>query len=333
MSASIPEVRRPREHVSLLLRALDTAQTAVMYQDPDLRYVWVENPPAGWTEADLIGRTDLEIVSGKSGEYIMEEKRKALKAGQQSSIHVEVEHEEAMRTFEVNMDPDIDQDGQTRGLLCVIQEITEKRRREISIQQLLLEVSHRSRNLLAIVKSLAAQTIRTSPSPQEFMRRFETRVQSIAHSLDVITVSEWDGATLHELVARQLAPFHESDADVPVSGLNPKLDANAAVHVGLALQELAASGTRDGAWRDAWDDVELIVRFADGQDDMHRTRRDVELVWKEQIDADHDDREPEEFALKTLQHIVPSALGGHADLDMKDDTLTYRLRIPQKNFR
>ena len=61
---------------------------------------------------------------------------------------------------------------------------------------LLQEVNHRSKNMLAVVQSIARQTV--SSSPTDFIERFSERVQALAEIQNLLTESEWQGAELAE---------------------------------------------------------------------------------------------------------------------------------------
>ena len=69
------------------------------------------------------------------------------------------------------------------------------------------EVSHRSKNLLAIIQSIATQTGRYSDGITDFLTRFRGRLQSLASSQDLVTSSNWRGAALRELVSGQVGRY------------------------------------------------------------------------------------------------------------------------------
>ena len=107
------------------------------------------------------------------------------------------------------------------------------------LKSLLRELSHRSKNLLAIIQGIATQTARYTLSLDSFLVKFRGRLQSLSHSQDLITDSSWRGAYLFELAEKQFAPYWpDSGVPMPIYGINAHLSPNAAVHLGLALHEL-----------------------------------------------------------------------------------------------
>src|SRR5690606_26338767 len=109
--------------------------------------------------------------------------------------------------FDLWIDADTTPDGTPSGIITTIVETTDQKRREQTLRVLLREVSHRSRNLLAIIQSIATQTGRYSSTVDGFLARFRGRLQSLASSQDLVTSSNWRGADLGDLVHGQAARF------------------------------------------------------------------------------------------------------------------------------
>lgn len=86
----------------------------------------------------------------------------------------------------VNVSPTVsplhDKNGKIIGASKVARDITEKKRAEEMQQLLLGELNHRVKNMLAIVQSIATQTLRRAPSPEEFTKSFTGRVQALARA-------------------------------------------------------------------------------------------------------------------------------------------------------
>jgi PAS domain S-box-containing protein len=95
---------------------------------------------------------------------------------------------------------DIDQ---RRLVLAVVRDITERKRAEAQVQQLLREVKHRAKNILSVVQAIAHQT--AASSVQEFVSKFSERIRGLSASLDLLVNNEWKDVALAELVRSQLA--------------------------------------------------------------------------------------------------------------------------------
>ena len=139
-------------------------------------------------------------------------------------------------------------DGSARRLVSIVSDITERKAAEEKIHFLMRELSHRSKNLLAVVQSLAKQTARSSGTFDEFVRRFGDRLQGLAASHDLLVKGDWADAPLGELVSMQLAPFAASlMGQIEMEGPVVPLSAEAAQSIGLALHELATNALKYGA--------------------------------------------------------------------------------------
>jgi two-component sensor histidine kinase len=313
-----------------LLRALRNTDVSVLYQDCDLRYVWgqsVDSPL--WSVGNLVGATDLDIMPPGAAERVRAVKETVLSSGKPDRLELQLAHPEGVRWFDVWIDADRDENGQIHGIITTALEITERKRREQMLRALLREVSHRSKNLLAIIQSIAMQTSRYSFSIDQFLTRFRGRIQSLASSQDLVTSSNWQGADLHQLIQSQVALYcAEPERSIRVTGDNPHLNPNAALHIGLALHELAVNSVSYGALSRPDGHVDLSVELTQGDDDG----KYLLLKWSENIrNGDGKERE-RRFGSVALERVVPSSLNGKARLTIRDTELEYSLIVPEGNF-
>ena len=255
-------------------------------------------------------------------------KLRALETGEGQHDLVELTEVARDHWFDLWIEPQRDPGGTVTGLLCFAVNVSQRVQREERLRVLLREVSHRSRNLLAIVQSIASQTVRTASAPSRFLERFNERLQSLAHTLDLVTVSEWEGATLHQLVSRQVGAFVSGTGVIEIAGPDPILTPNAALHLGLAVQELASNAASHGIWSRRDGMVYARTRLEGG---------DLMFEWTEAgldtaDDSDMSGRTDGSFGSRTLLAIVPAAVGGTASMQREGSQFIYRLTVPSGNF-
>lgn len=123
-------------------------------------------------------------------------------------------------------------------------DITEQREQADQIRLLLLEVNHRSKNMLSTVQALARRSDRDEPG---FMGRFEDRVRSLAVNQDILVKREWREVPLEELVRGQLAFAAGARGSVAIDGPPLALRPRAAEVIGMGLHELATNSLKYGA--------------------------------------------------------------------------------------
>ena len=74
------------------------------------------------------------------------------------------------------------------------------------------ELNHRVRNTLAIVMAIANQTLRHASSAAQFRSDFEARVTALSAAHNLLTESNWEGASLRDIVESVLKPYGDPDA-------------------------------------------------------------------------------------------------------------------------
>src|SRR5260370_35651691 len=158
--------------------------------------------------------------------------------------------------------------GQAANIITLATNVTERKQHEEQIDLLLREVNHRSKNLLSLVQAIAQQTVNTRPD--DFLPRFQARVQALAASHDILVGNKWKGADLHELARTQLAHFRDlMDKRIELIGPPVFANASAAQALGMAFHELATNATKYGALSGESGRVELgwkTVQSAEGEE-------------------------------------------------------------------
>ncbi len=318
----------PQDRTEVLARALRGAGLCVLYQTRDLAVRMVENPPATWPSGEEIAaRGDAAIFDAETAGRVIETKLGVIDTACPARMEVAIRAGGQARWYELHIEADRGEteagpsEGVTvRAIIVSVSEITDRKRHEEAIRALLYEVSHRSRNLLAILQSVLGQTARASDSVGDFERKFRGRIAALAHSQDLITRSNWQGVWFHALVDSQIAGFLGQEGRPPlIVGPDTRIGPNAALYLGLALHELAANSARFGVFAQGGD----ISIVTDVTSNGHR------MTWTEDLATSSTESPGRGFGQAILTEIVPRAMDGHVEYQIAPRGIVYRLDWPE----
>lgn len=323
----------------MLLRGLYSSGLCVMYHDAGLNVRLVENTPPEWPAPDdVLARGDVAIFDPETAERVIDAKRGVLATGMGVRVEAAIHPNGGEAAwFELDIEADRDAGGGINGLFVSATDITQMKRREETLRSLLFEVSHRSRNLLAILQSILGHTARNSDSIAAFERKFRGRIASLALSQDLVTFSNWQGVRFRRLVEGQLDRFsYPGIAPQVISGDDPMLAPSSALHVGLAVHELAANSASFGALGSSNGAISIEAGVSG---------EGLRLCWNEEL-AHAQARGPAResvgqggtpggplpgFGRAILEQVVPRAVNGRATYQIEPDRITYRLEWPEKS--
>jgi len=199
-------------------------------------------------------------------------------------------------------------------------DITEQKQREEQIRLLLGEVNHRSKNMLALVQAVAKQTAKSGA--EDFIHRFEQRIQAIAASQDLLVKSEWKGVRIEELVRSQLAHFDDLiGARIALHGPPVTLKGSAAQALGMALHELATNAGKYGALSNEAGSVELSWNILDANSTGPR----FTMCWVERNGPRVMPPLRHGFGSTVIDRLTSTALGASVALDYAPEGLMWRL--------
>jgi two-component sensor histidine kinase len=201
--------------------------------------------------------------------------------------------------------------------------MTERKRQEEQIRLLMREVNHRSKNLLAVVQSVARQTA-IHGDPQSFAQRFSERLQGLAASHDLLVHNSWQGVALDELVQSQLA--HVKDlvgGRISLSGPHLRINATAAQSIGMALHELSVNAGKYGALSNGSGKVRIDWAVEDGP-----AGKQFSLSWRESGGPPVTEPDRSGLGSLILSRLVEQSLGAEVKLDYPRQGLCWSLTAP-----
>ncbi|MDQ4060873.1 MAG: PAS domain S-box protein [Pseudomonadota bacterium] len=168
--------------------------------------------------------------------------------------------------------------GHQRHFTIIMRDVSAYHAAEKRGQLLLQELSHRVKNMLATVQAIARQTLRSAGSLDAFTQAFEARLTGIAATHDLLTAGRWQGASLHDIIAKEAAPYQSAGkkARIRIAGTPVELPPSQALAAGMVFHELMTNAVKYGALSVPTGRVDVTWDVAEST-----TGRSLRLQWTE----------------------------------------------------
>src|SRR5262249_12731804 len=120
------------------------------------------------------------------------------------------------RWYLMRMRPYRTLDDKIEGVVVTFVDVTERQEAEAKWENrqkcLLGELSHRMKNLLGVVQSIVAQSLRAGGTSQEVQDSVSSRLLALSKTHDLLVGHEWSGADLRAIAREQLAAYLGKDS-------------------------------------------------------------------------------------------------------------------------
>jgi two-component sensor histidine kinase len=214
------------------------------------------------------------------------------------------------------------------SLVGVSQDVTERQLADERQGILLHELNHRVKNTLATVQSVATMTRRAAEQGDEgAWDAFLGRVQGLAKTHDLLTATQWQGASLEDVLRNELDPYQDTMRQrIRLRGPRINLQPSAVLALGLAIHELATNATKYGSL--TVPDGKVNVMWA-----VTPTLNPPVLIveWVESGGPSVMRPKRQGFGTKLIQRGLAQQLGGEIKLDFHPDGIRCVITFPIQN--
>ena len=211
--------------------------------------------------------------------------------------------------------------GAVIGIFVEGSDVTERVRAEDQRKLLLDELNHRVKNTLAIVQSIAAQTVRATPEPAAFHTAFEARLMALSGVHNVLTTANWQGARLEALLALELSPY--GPPHYRLDGPSVTLSAQEALTFALVTHELATNAAKYGAL--SAPDGQVTVTWSLAADETGGRR--LTLDWRETGGPPVAPPTHQGFGSRLIQRSIQVDMDGETTMAFDPDGLRCRIAL------
>jgi PAS domain S-box-containing protein len=307
----LEHLRASEERLRLFI---EHAPAAVVMLDRDMRYLavsqrWMKD--FGLSES-IVGRSHYEVFPEIPLEW-RESHQRSLRGEIVVSTNDRLQLSDG-RSFWLKRDvrPWRDNRGRIGGLVVSWEDITGRKQAEEQQQMLMREVMHRTKNLIAVIQSIATATFRESDDPSQ--EAFMSRLHALANAHSLLLNAAGEGALLQDIVRGQLAGFAGA---VSIDGPRIFLKPSAAQSFALVIHELATNASKHGALTTTSGRVAVMwsIRATEGSPKLH-------FRWQERGGPRVEKPTRKGFGTVLLEHAI-AGIDSAPAIDFAPAGLTY----------
>jgi len=151
-------------------------------------------------------------------------------------------------------------DGSLGKFAGIIQDVTERKEAQAQQRLLMQELAHRVKNTLAIIKSIANQTLKSLDEHPE-VRAFDARLLALGRAFDVLLQESWAAARMLSVVEGAVSP-HGGARRFSLHGPDIMIGPKSALSLVLLLHELCTNAAKYGALSQREGRIDLFWRIA-----------------------------------------------------------------------
>jgi PAS domain S-box-containing protein len=223
----------------------------------------------------------------------------------------------------LTVSPIRDETGRIVGASKIARDITARKQAEERQRLLTAELSHRVKNLFAVVQVLAERSASKATSAAECIEAFRGRLQALNVAHTALIAGDWNWASLASLVQTVLEPYLGEGNRIRLDVQDLRLNPEFAVTLASALNELATNAAKYGALASPAGRVTLTARVEAGE-----SGNELRLVWQEDGGPAVDAPALAGFGTTMLSQAIEYQHDGKVELDWRKEGLVCRLTLP-----
>jgi two-component system, chemotaxis family, CheB/CheR fusion protein len=234
-----------------------------------------------------------------------------------------VRGDDTAAVLSVSSAPIRDADGAIAAGVVMFVDITGRKENERERELLAQELSHRVKNTLAVVQSLAMQTDGRIRSVEAYREAFIGRLQALARAQNLLLEARWRGTDLKVLVEQAVAAYRVDHPQVVEAEGEPvAVTPRQGLGLSLILHELGTNAAKHGALTRS--DGRLHVSW---QVEAGSERR-VRLRWQERHGPVVEPPAAKGFGTRLIERACEYELGGNVELNYAPSGLSCELVFP-----
>lgn len=259
--------------------------------------------------------------------------RRSLATGEPYEIEYRLRHHSGEYRWTLGRAmPMRDEDGKIVRWIGTCTDIDDAKRQREQVEILSRELSHRIKNIFAVIGSLISLSARQAPEHKSFANKIRQRISALARAHEFVRphseLSRRTGqaVTLHALIAEILSPYPALEGGrIAISGDDEEVDDRSATPLALLIHELATNATKYGALSAENGQVDLTTCVEDDHLIMVWAERGGPMVQGSPAHSG--------FGTVLSELSIERQLGGELAREWLDEGLRINVKVPRANLR
>jgi two-component sensor histidine kinase len=185
------------------------------------------------------------------------------------------------------------------------------------------ELSHRVKNLFAVVQVLAERSASKATSAAECIDAFRGRLQALNAAHNALIAGDWNWASLASLIRTALEPYLGEGDRIRLDVEDLRLNPDFALTLASGLNELGTNAAKYDALANPGGRVTLTARVEAGE-----SGDEFRLVWQEDGGPAVESPGVAGFGTSMLSQAIAYQHDGKVELDWRKEGLICRLTVP-----
>ena len=219
--------------------------------------------------------------------------------------------------WDVRVSPMVDTTGQPERILVVSRDISYLKHVEKERDLLTNELSHRLKNVFAMVQSVIRRTLRNATSIEHGRDVLTGRVRALEAAQEILTRSTLGEMSIGEIVEAALAPHRTGEGRFLISGPPAWINGRQGQGLSLALHELSTNAAKYGALSSHGGQVLINWDVSDNGD--------FSFTWREVDGPEVNPPSEVGFGSALIRDVAASYFDGSATLEFPSTGAVFQL--------
>jgi two-component sensor histidine kinase len=192
-------------------------------------------------------------------------------------------------------------------------------------QVILLELHHRIKNTLAIVRAIASQSLNHADSVEQGLKAIDGRLAAMGRAHDLLIETSGRDAKLSAILETAIAPFQVKGSGQFVIGpSDADVRSEAVLPLAMTLNELCTNATKYGALAVAGGRVQVTTRISGDVAVLH---------WSEQGGPIVSAPKRRGFGLRLIDMSLTDTLRGSSGIAFNPDGVVCEIAVPIRTLK